>query len=337
MNAVVYTGYGSPDVLKLTEVEKPMPKENEVLIKSFASTVSSVDVTFRSGESWSGMLYTGLVNPKRPTLGSTLAGEIEAVGKAVKAFKPGDQVYGTIASFVSHADYICLPEDGAITSKPATMSYEEAVAITPALTALPFLRDDGHIQAGQKVLINGASGGVGTVAVQLAKYFGADVTGVCSTTKVEFVKSLGADRVIDYTQEDFTRNGETYDIIFDVAGKSAFSRCKKALKPNGIYLSTVLSTDILLQMARTSIIGSKKAVIAFAGLRSASDQANDLAFLNELVEEGKIRATIDSRYPLQEIVKANRYFDEGSKKGSVVVAVDHGRPSSRRTLQETRQ
>ncbi len=337
MNTVVYTEYGSPDVLTLTEVEKPAPKENEVLIKISASTVSSVDATFRSGDSWSGRLYTGLINPKRPTLGSTFAGKIEAVGSQVTQFKPGDQVYGTTAGFGSHADYICLPEDGAMTIKPASMGYEEAVAITPALTALPFLRDNGHIQAGQKVLINGASGGVGTLAVQLAKYFGADVTGVCSTTKVEFVKSLGADRVIDYTQEDFTRSGETYDIIFDVAGKSSFSRCKNALKPDGIYLSTVLSTGILLQMARTSMIGSKKAVIAFAGLRPASDQANDLAFLNELVEEGKIRATIDRRFPLQEIAEANRYFEEGGKKGSVVITMDHWERSNSTTHQEIRQ
>lgn len=325
MNASIYTHYGSPDVLQIKEVEKPVPKDNEVLIRICASTVTAVTTTFRAGASLSGRLYTGLLNPKRPTLGSELAGKIEAVGKDVTMFKPGDQIYGATANLGAHAEYICLPEDGAIAHKPANMSYAEAAAANAALTALPFLRDNGHIQSGQKVLINGASGSVGSVAVQLAKYYGAEVTGVCSTEKVDFVTSLGADRVIDYRQEDFFQSGETYDIIFDVAGKSSFSRCKNALKENGIYLSTVLSLGILLQVARTSIIGNKKAVIAFAGLRPAAEQAKDLRFLKKLIEDGKIRSAIDARYPLTQIAEAHRYFDQGRKKGSVVVTVGRNR------------
>jgi NADPH:quinone reductase-like Zn-dependent oxidoreductase len=321
MKAIVYTEYGSVDVLQLKEVAKPAPKDNEVLIRIVATTVTAVDSTFRQGSSLSGRFYTGLRRPKRPVLGSTLAGQIEAVGKDVTFFKKGDQVFGSTADFGTHAEYICLPEDGALALKPASMTHEEAVATDPVLTALPFLRDAGHIQSGQKVLINGASGSVGSYAVQLAKQAGAEVTGVCSTEKMDFVCSLGADKVIDYKQEDFTKSGETYDIIFDAAGKSSYGRCQQTLKENGVYLSTVLSPSIIFNMLWTSIVGSKKAKIAFAGLRPASEQAKDLRYLADLIEAGKLRALIDRSYPLAQTAEAYRYFETGRKKGSVVITV----------------
>ena len=321
MKAIVYTEYGSADVLHLKEVNKPTPKDNELLIRIEATTVTAVDSTFRQGASLSGRFYTGLRCPKRPVLGSTLAGEVEAVGKDVTLFKKGDQIFGATADFGTHAEYICLPEDGALALKPASITYEEAVAANAVLTALPFLRDEGQIQSGQKVLINGASGSVGSYAVQLAKQAGAEVTGVCSTEKMEFVRSLGADKVIDYKNEDFTNSDETYDIIFDAAGKSSYGRCQHILKENGIYLSTVLSPRIVFDMLWTSIAGSKKAKIVFAGLRPASEQAKDLRFLTELMEVGQLKSLIDRTYPLAQTAEAHRYFETGSKKGSVVITV----------------
>lgn len=321
MKAIVYTEYGSADVLHLKEVNKPTPKDNELLIRIEATTVTAVDSTFRQGASLSGRFYTGLRHPKRPVLGSTLAGEVAAVGKDVTLFKKGDQVFGATADFGTHAEYICLPEDGALALKPASITYEEAVAANAVLTALPFLRDEGQIQSGQKVLINGASGSVGSYAVQLAKQAGAEVTGVCSTEKMEFVRSLGADKVIDYKNEDFTNSDETYDIIFDAAGKSSYGRCQHILKENGIYLSTVLSPRIVFDMLWTSIAGSKKAKIVFAGLRPASEQAKDLRFLTELMEVGQLKSLIDRTYPLAQTAEAHRYFETGSKKGSVVITV----------------
>ncbi len=321
MKAIVYTEYGSADVLQLKEVAKPTPKDNEVLIRIEATTVTAVDSTFRQGASMSGRFYTGLKTPKRPVLGSTLAGEVEAMGKDVTLFKKGDQVFGATADFGAHAEYICLPEDGALALKPASISSEEAVATNAVLTALPFLRDEGNIQSGQKVLINGASGSVGSYAVQLAKQAGAEVTGVCSTEKMDFVKALGADKVIDYKKEDFTKSNEQYDIIFDAAGKSRYGRCKHLLKENGIYLSTVLSPSIVLNMLWTSIVGRKKAKIAFAGLRPASEQAKDLRFLSGLMEAGQLKAVVDRAYPLAQTAEAHRYVDTGRKKGSVVITV----------------
>ena len=321
MKAMIYTEYGSPDVLQLKEIAKPTPKDNELLIRIEATTVTAVDSTFRQGASLSGRFYTGLTHPKRPVLGSTLAGEIEAVGKDVTLFKKRHKVFGATADFGTHAEYICLPEDGALALKPDSITYEEPLATNAVLTALPFLREVGHIQSGQKVLINGASGSVGSYVVQLAKQMGVELPGVCSTEKIDFVKSLGADRVIDYKKEDFTNSGETYDIIFDAAGKSSYGRCKHSLKENGVYLSTVLSPRIVLDMVWTSIVGSKKAKIAFAGLRPASEQAKDLRFLTELIEAGELKSLIDRRYPLAQTAEAHRYVETGRKQGSVVISV----------------
>jgi NADPH:quinone reductase-like Zn-dependent oxidoreductase len=303
MKAIVYTKYGSPDVLQCKEIEKPVPKDNEVLIRIYATTVTATECTFRKGEPYFSRLFTGLTRPKITTLGEELAGEIEAVGKDVKLFKEGDPVFGSAGpSFGANAEYICIPEDGVLAIKPTKMR---------------------NIQSGQKVLIYGASGSVGAAAVQIAKYFGTEVTGVCSTTNLEWVKSIGADKVIDYTKEDFTKSGQSYDIIFDTVGKTTFSRCKSALKQKGIFLEAGITFTILPQVLWTAMIGNKKAMIAATGLRPASERTKDLLFLKELMETGKIKPVIDRRYPLEQIAEAHSYVDKGHKKGNVVINVEH--------------
>ena len=328
MKAIVYEKYGSPDVLQLKDLEKPSPKEDEVRIKIHATSVTTGDVNARGftfvppGFGPLPRLMFGLREPKINILGSDLAGEIEAVGKDVSLFKEGDQVFGIDGNGLStYAEYVCRPEEGALALKPANMTYEEAAAIPfGACTALFFLRDKANIQSGQKVLINGASGGVGTYAVQLAKYFGAEVTGVCSTTNLEFVKSLGADKVIDYTVADFRKSGETYDIIFDmVVGKTSFSGCKNSLKRNGFYLAVAGGLKELFQMLWTSAIGNKK-VIFGGGL--ASERKDYLLFFKELIEAGKLIAVIDRHYPLEQTAEAHRYVETGHKKGNVVITVE---------------
>jgi NADPH:quinone reductase-like Zn-dependent oxidoreductase len=324
MKAIVYTKYGPPDVLQLKEIEKPNPKNNEVLIKIFATTVTLYDCWARSCTAPTGFgllsrITSGIRKPKQPILGTELAGEIEAVGQDVKLFKEGDQVFAcTAMNMGAYAEYICLPEEGAVATKPANMTYEEAAAVPQgALTALHFLRK-GNIQSGQKVLIFGASGGVGTAAVQLAKYFGAEVTGVCSTTKLELVKSLGADKVIDYTEEDFTISGQTYDIIFDTVGKSSVSGCRRSLKKSGFYLLTTFGLPKLVQLLWMKLTGSKKVIIGLL-----KERPEDLVFLGELLEEGKLKSVIDRIYPLEQIAEAHRYVESGHKKGNVVITVEH--------------
>jgi NADPH:quinone reductase-like Zn-dependent oxidoreductase len=318
LKAIVYTKYGAPDVLQLIEVEKPIPKDNEVLIRVYATTVTSGDCNMRKAIPYAMRIFTGLTKPRITTLGSELAGEIEAVGKNVRLFKEGDQVFsGTGLSLGANAEYICLHEEGAVAVKPVNMTYEEAAAVPfGATTSLYFLKDKGNIQSGQKVLINGASGALGTYAVQLAKHFGAEVTGVCSTTNVELVKSLGADKVIDYTKEDFTKSSQTYDIIFDTVGKTSFSRCKSLLKEKGIYLTAVAGLPEFAQMILTSMIGTKKLI---AGVTSARKE--DLVFLKELIEAGKIKSVIDRRYTMEQTIEAHSYVEKGHKKGSVVITV----------------
>jgi len=318
MKAIVYTKFGPPDVLQLQEVEKPTPKDNEVLIKIYATTVVKEDPDMRASPG-----FNGIRKPRNPILGQELAGEVEAVGRDVTRFRPGDQVFG-IGAFGAYAEYKCMPENGALAIKPVNMSYGEAASVpNGALTALPFLRDQGNIQSEQTVLIYGASGSVGTAAVQLAKYYGAEVTGVCSTANLEMVQSLGADQVIDYTQEDFTENGKTYNIIFDTVGKCSFSGCKGSLTESGVYLTTVPMPRTMLQVLWTSIAGGKKAKFAATGLRSAEKKTKDLLFLKELIEAGKIKAVIDRRYSLEQIAEAHRYVEQGHKKGNVVITVEH--------------
>ncbi len=320
MKAIVCVKYGSPDAMQLKEVEKPTPKANEVLIKIYATTVTSADIRIRKADPFPVRFFYGFARPKNNTiLGSELAGEIEAVGENVKQFKAGDQVFaGAGTSLGANAEYICLPEAGAVAIKPTNMTYEETAAIPfGATTALIFLRDKGKIQSGQEVLIYGASGAVGMAAVQLAKFFGAQVTGVCSTAKLELVKSLGSDSVIDYTKEDFTQNGKTYDIIFDTSGKSSFSGCLSSLKNNGIYLRAVhINLLPVLRGLWTSITSSKKVIGGVAIERKA-----DLIFLKELIEMGRMKSIIDRRYSLEQTAEAHRYVEQGHKKGNVVITV----------------
>jgi NADPH:quinone reductase-like Zn-dependent oxidoreductase len=329
VKAIVYTKYGPPEVLQLIEVQKPTPKDNEVLIKVHATTVAAEDPMMRSFTFpilfWLPLrIAFGLLRPKKTILGSELAGEVEAVGKDVKLFRNGDQVFGVdISGLGAYAEYKCLHEEGVLAIKPANMTYEEVVPVCGAVAAWNILRDKANIQSGQKVLINGASGSIGTAAVQIARYFGAEVTGVCSTTNLELVKSLEADKVIDYTKVDFTKSGRIYDIIFDTVSKSSFSRCKRSLTEKGVYFSALPGLVVLLQMLWTSIIGSKKAKFSSTGLRPVPERLNFLKELIELYKAGKIRPVIDRRYPLEQIAEAHRYVEGGHKKGNVVISLEH--------------
>jgi NADPH:quinone reductase-like Zn-dependent oxidoreductase len=309
MKAIVYTKYGSPDVLQMKEVEKPAPRDREVLVKVHATTVTIGDTIMRSlnlppipgWQKFMARLILGWRKPKRPILGMELAGEVESIGRKVTRFKPGDPVFASTfaVNFGGHAEYKCLPENGVLALKPANLTYEEAAAIPGAgQTAWQCLKK-GKIQRGQKILIYGASGAVGTYAVQLAsRHFGADVTGVCSGTNLELVKSLGASQVIDYTRQDFTQSGATYDVVFDAVGKLLPAQGKKALKQTGIYINVHTDSD-------------------------GGDKLENLLLLKELIEAGKLKPAIDRVYPLEQIVEAHRYVDQGHKRGNVVITVGH--------------
>lgn len=317
MKAVVQDAYGPPDVLRIRDVPRPTPKDDEVLIRVRASTVTPSDCAFRAGEPYVTRLFSGLAKP-RGIPGCALAGEVVGVGGNVRRFSKGDRVVGNAGpTFGAHAEYKCLPQDGIVATMPAAVSYEEAVASSDgALTALHFLREVAALRSGQRILINGASGSVGAAAVQLAKHIGAHVTGVCGPTNVELVLSLGADEVVDYTAADFTRSDVTYDVVFDAVGKSSFSRCKGSLTSRGIYLTTVPSAAILLQTAWTSLFDGKRAKIAFAGLKLTREK---LTFLVQVFETAGTKAVIDRSYPLELIADAHRYVAEGHKKGNVIV------------------
>lgn len=322
MKAIVCTKYGAPDVLQLQEVEKPVPKENEVLIKIHAATATTAGLIGRKGKPLFVRLFMGITRPKKNILGQELSGEIEAIGKDVKLFNQGDQIFGMTGNALgAHAEFTCMPEDGALAKKPVNMTHEESAAVVEgALTALHFLRDKANIQSGQKVLVYGASGSVGTASIQVAKYFGAEVTGVCSTANLELVKSLGADMVIDYTQEDFTKDGQTYDIIFDTVGKSSFLRCKNSLKQEGLYLDSGNFATVFL-MLWTSKFSRKKAILAATYMKPARETAQDLVFIKEMVEAEKIQPVIDRRYPLEQTAEAHKYVETGRKKGNVIITV----------------
>jgi len=329
MKAIVWTKYGPPDVLQLKDVKKPTPKDNEVLIKIFATTVTAGDCEQRSLKLpfWYRLLmraYIGIKRPERITiLGMDLAGEIESVGKDVKQFRKGDQVFGS-TGFVGMgacAEYICLPEEpegGSLAIKPANMIYEEAAAVpNGGLEALCFLRQ-GNVQSGQKVLINGAGGTIGPFAVQLAKYFGAEVTAVDSTGKLDMLLSVGADHVIDYTKEEFTKSGKAYDFILDVVGRSSFSGSIRSLKKNGFYL---IANPGLSQMIRGRWISKRSSKKVIFG--AAKQKTEDLVFLREIIEEGKLKAVIDRSYLLEQTSEAHSYVEKGHKKGQVVIVVRH--------------
>lgn len=322
MKAIVCTKYGSPDVLKLKEVEKPAPKDNEVMISIYAATVTVGDCEIRRFDMplwlWiPARIGFGLRGPRKKILGQDLAGKIESVGKDVKRFKKGDPVFAhTGFSLGAYAEYICLSEDGLIAIKPTNINFEEAATVPMGgLTALYYLRK-GNIQKGHKILINGASGSIGTLAVQISKYFGAEVTGVCSTGNMDMVRSIGADHVIDYTNEDFTKSNETYDIIFDVVGKSSFSRSLRSLKKNGCYLLANPGLSQIIRGRLTSIRSSKKVI---AG--TLNEKIEDLIFLKDLIEADKIKTVIDKRYPLEQTSEAHRYVEKGHKKGNVVITI----------------
>jgi len=322
MKAVVYKKYGSPAVLELCELEKPTPKDNEILIKVHATTVTVADVRSRSftvpPSFWlPARLTLGITGPKIKILGAELAGEVELIGTDVKQFKKGDRVFAaTVGTFGAYAEYRCLPEDAVVSIKPSNINYEEAAAMpVGARTALHYLRK-ANLQLGQKVLVYGASGSVGTYAVQLAKYFGAEVTAVCSTKNLELMKSLGADKVIDYTVEDFSTQGETYDVIFVAVDKCSFSACMKSLKKEGVYLN-VTAPSPSVQMLWAKMTTGKKLILG----ENAPEKAEDLAFIKELTEAGKLKPVIDRNYPLEQIAAAHKYVDQGHKVGNVVITI----------------
>lgn len=332
MKAVVYTEYGPPEVLHVQEVEKPTPKDREILVKIHAAPVNYGDLTARNFRNlplrefhmpllfWLPARFAfGFNKPKKPILGSEFAGEIEAVGAGVTRFKPGDAVFGYRGmNFGAYAEYLCVPESGTVTLKPGNLTFEEAASVPyGALMATGLLRRV-NIQPGQKVLINGASGGIGSFAVQLAKLYGAEVTGVCGTPRLEFVKALGADHVIDYTREDFTRSGQTYDVIFDILGKSSFARCQGSLTPNGRYLMASFKMKHLFRMLWTAITRRPKRVIC----AMTTEKVEDLDQIRVLVEAGQIKTIIDRCFALEQAADAHRYVEEGQKLGHVVLTVN---------------
>jgi len=332
MKAIVYTAYGPPEVLQLKEVEKPVPRGNEILVRVHATPVSFGDTLVRHLNDvtpqkfhmpflfWLfAKMYFGFRRPRITILGSEFAGEIEAIGKDVRRFKKGDAVFGYRGpSMGAYAEYLCMAENGVVAPKPANMTYEQAAAVPyGAIMALNMLRKI-DLRPGHRVLVNGASGGIGPAVVQLAKsHFGAMVTGVCGTPRLDYVRSLGADAVIDYSKEDFTASGETYDLIVDILGKSPFSRVKRALTPNGRWLLVSFKTKKLLQMLWTSMRGGKKVICALS-----SEKAQDLVFIKGLIEAGKFKAVIDKCFPLAQAAEAHTYAASGQKKGSVVITVE---------------
>lgn len=326
MKAITATAYGSADVLQLKTIEKPVPGDNEVLIRVYATAVTSAQIAMREGKPYLGRLVVGLTRPKNLVPGTDLAGEVVATGKKVSKFTVGDRVFGSAdLAGGTYAEYATMYENGVLLKIPAGVSYEQATAIMEgASTALPFLKTQANLQPGQNILINGASGAIGTAAIQLAKYFGAEVTAVCSSANLALVKSLGADHAIDYQKEDFTAGKNQHDVIFDTVGKSSFTQSKAVLKPNGLYLSPVLNQGLLLDMLKSSLqfkIQKKGKRALFAATGMANDQAKlaNLQLISTLMETSKLKAVVDRTYAIDEIPEAHRYVEKGHKKGNVVV------------------
>ncbi len=324
MKASVSKMYGTPEVFKIEDVTKPVPKHNEVLVRVYAATVTGSDMMMRIGKPYVGRLYLGLSKPKTTILGFDFAGEIVETGKDVTLFKVGDRVFGGTTALGCYAEYTCVNVDDVITTIPENISYQSAAPVSgSAITVMNFLKGLAKIKAGDKLLINGASGSLGTYAVQIAKQFGAEVTGVCSTTNMKMVKELGADYVIDYTSEDFTNNGKQYNIIFDTVGKTTFSHCKNALTKKGIYLSSVISIPLFLQMMKTSLFGKKKVKSSSTGMLSAKVRLDYFLELKEMLKAEKIKTVIDTSYPLSQMGDAHKYVEKGHKKGNVVIEINH--------------
>ncbi len=321
MKAMVITGYGSPDVLQLQEVNKPTPKANEVLVKVKTSAATTADSMMRTGKPYFARLFIGLTKPKAPIPGTGFAGVIEGIGDEVKNFKIGDRVFGETAfGFSSNAQYLTISEEGVILPLPDEMDFSEASNFCDGhLTSFNFLKVIADIKPGQKVLINGAAGALGTSAVQIAKHLGAEVTAVCGTKNVGFVKSLGADKVIDYKQEDFTQTSDRFDFVYDTVGKSSFNSSKGVLKENGVYLSPVLQFPLLMDMIKTSMFGSKKAKFEATGTNKEDKLRNMLAQVLEIYRAGKLQTVIDRQFPLEKLAEAHQYIDGGHKKGNVVI------------------
>ena len=317
MKAVIYEKYGSPEVLELREIDKPSVADDEILVKIHAASIQQTDIRFRTGTPFLARILAGLLKPKNQTLGCDYSGTVEATGKNVNEYNVGDEVYGQLDKRTgTHAEYISLSMKE-VSPKPKNLNFVEAASVGVAGTmALQCLRNHGEIQRGQKVLINGASGGIGTFAVQIAKSYDTEVTGVCSTANLELVKSIGADHVIDYTKEDFTKRADEYDIIFDAVRKNTFANCKNALSSKGIYVTTEFGPSIMLQMKMNSNPNGKRMV----GMLGKIDP-EDLVFLTELIEAGKIRPVIDRTYPLEEITDAHRYVEKGHAKGKVIIEI----------------
>jgi len=330
MKAIVYSEYGGPDVLKLTEIEKPIPGDNDILIKNYASSVNYGDLLARRFKEvtpaefnmpsffwFIAKLSFGLKKPKNPLLGSEFAGEVEKTGKNVTEFKEGDPVFGYLGQKMgAYAEYICMAAKDCVALKPSNMNYKEAATIPMGTVMAINLLQKAGITSGQKILVNGASGSIGSAAMQIARHFGAEVSGVCGTARTEFVRALGADHVIDYSKEDFTQNGQSYDLIFDILGKSSFAKCKNSLKENGIYLSVSFKAEKLLQMFWTSIRGGKKVLCLLA-----PGAKKDLLKIKELIEAGKIKTHMDKIFSMQQAAEAHRYVEDGQKKGNIVLSI----------------
>lgn len=325
MKAIMYEKYGSPEVLHVTEIDKPSPANNEVLVRNHACTVTLYDCWLRQGTGPAGFgllsrIASGFFKPKQPVLGTEFAGEVEVVGKDVTRFKPGDAVFGfTGERMGTYAEYVCMPEDGMIAPKPSNLTYEESASVPyGSLTALFFL-SKANIQPGQKVLIFGASGGVGSAAVQLAKHMGAEVTGVCSTSKMEMVKAIGADHVIDYTRDDFTKYGKKYDVIFDTIGRSPFAGSLKSLHDDGYYLFATFGLTRILRILWRQRISKTQ----FGPLGVVEEDVDDLIFLKDMIEGGRMKPYIDRCFPLDHAAEAHRYVEAGQKQGNVIITISH--------------
>ncbi|OGS79885.1 MAG: Zn-dependent oxidoreductase [Candidatus Fluviicola riflensis] len=321
MNTITANNYGEADVLKMTTAQLPSPKANEVLVRNYATDVTAADIMMRTGKPRIGRLYLGLTKPKHPVLGFDFAGEVVATGQDVSTFSVGDRVFGGTTALGCYAEFVCVNVNDVIARIPENSSFEEVAPVaSSAITVINFLKGLGQIKANDRVLINGASGSLGTYAVQYAKYVGAEVTGVCSTANLEMVKGIGADFVIDYTKTNFTQNGKRYDIIFDTVGKRSFSECRKVLSPNGIYLSSVIGLPLLLR-SLMQVFGRQKARFSATGALPAKKRLAYLNEINTIMATGKLKSVIDRKYTLEELAEAHRYVESGHKKGNVVIVI----------------